>query len=249
MTVKNPVAFLCAALLLAPAALFAASAVRNYDLSGTVLGIPDSLPVAGVEVSVAEAEFETASDADGRFRLVGAQFTAVGESAGGLSGISFSSATRELRLSLDRRGPVELTLFDVRGKATRLHSETHDAGEYLFPLDELLDNPLPAGLFLLRVEANGLVETFRLAGTGDLSLSAFRAGAVRRAARGSTVIDTLYCLIDSLGQTDRELVYLYLDGVPQHRIAAAMGIPRSTVASRMAAIKKKLKKTYENEDY
>ena len=68
-------------------------------------------------------------------------------------------------------------------------------------------------------------------------------------AADSTVIDTLYCLIDSLGQTDRELVYLYLDGVPQHRIAAAMGIPRSTVASRMAAIKKKLKKIYENEDY
>ena len=58
-------------------------------------------------------------------------------------------------------------------------------------------------------------------------------------AADNAVIDTLYSLIDSLGQADRELVYFYLEGLPQHRIADTLGIARSTVASRIAALKKK----------
>ena len=68
-------------------------------------------------------------------------------------------------------------------------------------------------------------------------------------AADNSVIDTLYRLIDSLGQNERELVYLYLDGVPQQCIADTLGIPRSTVASRIAAIKKRLKILYENENH
>ena len=63
----------------------------------------------------------------------------------------------------------------------------------------------------------------------------------------NAIVDTLYNLIDRLGQTDRELIFLYLDNVPQHRIAAMLETNRSTVASRIAAIKKKLKKIYEDE--
>ena len=66
-------------------------------------------------------------------------------------------------------------------------------------------------------------------------------------ATDNAVVDTLYRLIDRLGQTDRELIFLYLDNMPQHRIAAMLGTNRSTVASRIAAIKKKLKKIYEDE--
>ena len=62
------------------------------------------------------------------------------------------------------------------------------------------------------------------------------------------MLDELYCLIEHLGETDRRLVYLYLDEVPQSRIAQIMGLSTANVSTRIKRIKDKLKKMHDEQE-
>lgn len=62
------------------------------------------------------------------------------------------------------------------------------------------------------------------------------------------MLDELYCLIEHLGETDRRLVYLYLDEVPQGRIAELMGLSEANVSTRIKRIKDKLKKMHDEQE-
>lgn len=60
-------------------------------------------------------------------------------------------------------------------------------------------------------------------------------------------IDTLYRLVDRLSIRERELVFLYLEQVPQADIARLTGMSETSVSTKIYRIKKKLKTMYENE--
>ena len=60
-------------------------------------------------------------------------------------------------------------------------------------------------------------------------------------------IDTLYSLIDQLDDDERNLIFLYIDHVPQKEIAAILHTSEVSVNHRINRLKKKLKKLYENE--
>ena len=179
-----------AAALLASAASTSAFADTLFDVSGRAVDASTAASVEGASVRLAIDGLSTTTDASGNFRLL-KQSTALSGSPAAASRAEFLPATRELRLRLDAPGPVELTLFDVRGRAQTLHDASLDAGEYAFSLDALLERPLSAGLYLLRAKTDAFSETFRLAGTGDVARSSAAARSVRRVAKGSTAIDTV----------------------------------------------------------
>ena len=66
-----------------------------------------------------------------------------------------------LRYTLPAAGPVLISLFDVVGRNVRtlVSSEASAAGENNIFLD---GNTLPAGMYFVRVEANGVIETQKL---------------------------------------------------------------------------------------
>ena len=161
------VSALLPSLLLVSASAFAQPEQRTYNIEGRAVDSVSSAPIQGAEAELVRVGFSATTDADGRFRIFGT------EQSGALSGTfslssraDFLSATRELRLSLGTAGPVELTLFDVRGQSRLLHRGSHAAGEYTFALDAMLDRPLGAGVYVLRVKTGEFTETFKLAGTG-----------------------------------------------------------------------------------
>ena len=53
--------------------------------------------------------------------------------------------------------------------------------------------------------------------------------------------DRMYELIDQLDEADQELVFYYLDGLTERRMAALTGLTESYIGVRMHRIKKKLK--------
>lgn len=61
-----------------------------------------------------------------------------------------------------------------------------------------------------------------------------------------TMLDELYRLIDKLDPTDRALAYLYIDRVPQARMAEITGLSETNVSTRIGRIKVKLKKMHDN---
>ena len=192
MIVKNPVAFLCVALLLVPGTLSAAQTLTRVNVSGEVLDASTYRPVSGAEVEMANRGYVAESDARGRFRILATEGNSeIGFSVRSASAIEFSGAKRELKLTLETAGPIELTLFDVRGKSTLLHRGEHGAGEYTFALDAMLETPLPAGLFFLRVKTAEFTETLRLAGTGDVARSTAIPKSVRYGAKAGEPVDTL----------------------------------------------------------
>ena len=175
---------LTAATLCAAALSFA----DEFDVRGRAVDASTSSAVQGASVRLAVDGLSATTDASGNFRLL-KQSTAL-SGAFSAARAEFLPATRELRLRLGAAGPVELTLFDVRGRAQTLHSANLDAGEYAFSLDALLERPLSAGLYVLRAKTREFSETFRIAGTGDVS-RAQTAAPVLRVAKGSTPIDTV----------------------------------------------------------
>ena len=60
-------------------------------------------------------------------------------------------------------------------------------------------------------------------------------------------VDTLYRLIDRLSDKDKEIVFLYLDQVPEKEIARVIGKSVPAVKQSIYRIKNKLKKQYEKE--
>ena len=60
-------------------------------------------------------------------------------------------------------------------------------------------------------------------------------------------MQTLYRLIDRLDDSDKTLVFLYIDELPQSEIASILGISGNAVENRIKRIKTKLRKMYENE--
>ena len=60
-------------------------------------------------------------------------------------------------------------------------------------------------------------------------------------------MDTLYRLIDRLSDKDKEIVFLYLDQVPEKEIARVIGKSVPAVKQSIYRIKNKLKKQYEKE--
>ena len=178
-----------AASLLASAVLSSAFADALFDVSGRAVDATTSAPVQDASVRLAVDGLSTTTDASGNFRLL-KQSTAL---SGAVSSAraEFLPASRELRLRLGAAGPVELTLFDVRGRAQTLHDASLDAGEYAFSLDALLERPLSAGLYVLRAKTREFSETFRIAGTGDVARASSSSATVRRVAKGSAAIDTV----------------------------------------------------------
>ena len=56
------------------------------------------------------------------------------------------------------------------------------------------------------------------------------------------LIETLYRLIDRLDKDDKDLLFLYIDGVPQKEIANIYHISEANVNQKINRLKKKLKK-------
>ena len=167
---------------------------QNPAYTGIVVDAFTGAPVDGATVSASRARTSALTGADGAFGLAsgdGATAISVGAAFRAESGISFSGANRELRISLPGAADVELTLFDVRGQARNLHSGRHDAGEYSFSLDAMLERPLSAGLYVLRAKAGDEVRTFSLAGTGDVAVAKTGALRVAKAKRGAGVVDSI----------------------------------------------------------
>ena len=166
---------------------------QNLAYTGTVVDALSGEPVDGATVSASRARIFALTDADGAFGLNGENGTTAISVAVARTGsdIRFSGANRELHLDLPRSADVELTLFDVRGQAQNLHRGRHDAGEYSFSLDAMLERPLSAGLYVLRTKVGGEVRTFSLAGTGDVA--AAKAGALRvaKATRAAGPVDSI----------------------------------------------------------
>ena len=61
-----------------------------------------------------------------------------------------------------------------------------------------------------------------------------------------TMLAELYRLIDKLDTRDRTLTYLYIDNLPQARIAQIMQTSETNVSTRINRIKEKLKKMHDN---
>lgn len=53
--------------------------------------------------------------------------------------------------------------------------------------------------------------------------------------------EELYALIDQLSNTDKALIFLYLDGASEHDMAETMGLSVSNIGTRVHRIKQKLK--------
>ena len=62
------------------------------------------------------------------------------------------------------------------------------------------------------------------------------------------LVERLYELIDLLKDEDKELIFLYLDGLTAKEAAEVTGKAESTVKNRLQKIKQELKKMNENEE-
>lgn len=61
-----------------------------------------------------------------------------------------------------------------------------------------------------------------------------------------TMIDCLYELVDKLEKSEKSILFMYLDEMPQSEIAAVMGVSEAAINQRIYRIKKKLIKLNEN---
>lgn len=75
---------------------------------------------------------------------------------------------------------------------------------------------------------------------GDDLVSPEGAGDVR--------VRTLYRLIAGLGELDRALLMLYLDEHSGREIAEVLGISESNVATKIARLKERLRRTFQEEE-
>jgi flagellar hook assembly protein FlgD len=77
-----------------------------------------------------------------------------------------SSGETEIHFSLDRSGPVRVSLYDVTGRLVRELEmpDPLDPGEHALRWDGRNRNgrPAPAGLYFVRIESGGRVATGRL---------------------------------------------------------------------------------------
>lgn len=65
---------------------------------------------------------------------------------------------------------------------------------------------------------------------------------------GDPMVEDLYRLIDRLDEKDRELLLLYLDGVPQKDIAQIFHRTETVINQKISRLKKKLKRMHEDEE-
>jgi RNA polymerase sigma-70 factor (ECF subfamily) len=149
--------------------------------------------------------------------------------------ILFKIASSYARQAADREDLVQEMVFQMWRSFDRYHE----------------DQPFPTWMY--RVALNVAISFYRretrrkrVVVTGDESILELAAAPEAHALLEDFAV--LKQLIEGLGDFDRALVILYLDGNPQRTMAEILGISESNVGTRLSRIKQKLRDDYERKE-
>lgn len=95
--------------------------------------------------------------------------------------------------------------------------------------------------WIYRVTLNSCVSFFRRNRKGGATVPVDQCpGLLAESDDKAEMLREMYRMINRLGNADKALILLWLDEHPYDEIAAIMGLPRNTVASRLRRAKEKL---------